>query len=234
MPSAFHSTNPVFTDETTARVAFEALRWPKGPVCPGVTCAATGPAIAKIGGVKRSHRNGLYRCKTCRGQFTVTVGTVFERSRLPLQDWLRAIHMFSAMQPVTIREVEVELGVTYKTAFQIWKRVCAVLRDYKGHNKGFGRKVTAYISSKRPQRPERLEIWRENNKKRLNGGDGVPEVTRLLASFKLEQAPPENLNRTERLLRLLIEADPKLLKAGRKKAAKRSRLNRVAQPRQPR
>jgi transposase-like protein len=233
VPSAFHSTNPIFTDETTARAALEALRWPEGSVCPHVSCGATGPAVALISGVKRSHRAGLYRCKTCRGQFTVTVGTIFERSKVPLQDWLRAIHMFSAMQSVTIREVKVELGVTYKTAFQIWKRVCAVLRAYRGHNKGFGRKVQAYISSKRPQSPERLEVWRERNKGLLNGGDGVPKVTGLLASFKLERAPPENLNRTERLLRLLIEADPKLLKAGRKKAAKRSRLNRVAQSRQP-
>jgi transposase-like protein len=78
--------------------------------------------VVTIGGVKHSHRDGLYRCKTCRGQFTVTVGTIFERSRLPLQDWLRAIHMLSATQPVTIREIEVELGVTYKTALQIWQR----------------------------------------------------------------------------------------------------------------
>jgi transposase-like protein len=96
--------------------------------------------------VKQSHRDGLYRCKSCRGQFTVTVGTIFERSKVPLQDWLRVVHMLSATEPVTIREVEAELDVTYKTAFQFWKRVCAVLRTYRGHNKGFGWKVQAYIS----------------------------------------------------------------------------------------
>jgi hypothetical protein len=174
--------------------------------------------VAKLGGVKQSHRAGLYRCKKCRAQFTVTVGTKFERSRLPLQVWMRAIHMFSAAQPVTIREVEIELDVTYKTAFQVWKRVCAVLRTYRGHNKGFGRKVRAYISSKRPQSTAGQEIWRERYKKLLNGGDGVPKVSGLLSSFKLAQAPAENLDRTERLLRLLILADPN--------ATRRSRLKR--------
>jgi transposase-like protein len=168
VPSAlFKSTNPIFHDESTARLALEALRWPDGPKCPKAGCGANGPAVAKIGGVKHSHRDGLYRCKTCRGQFTVTVGTIFERSKLPLQDWLRGIHMLSSNEfgpHVTIHELALELDVTYKTAFLMWKRICSVLRIYKGHNKGFGRKITAFISSTRPQSMQGLETWRRRNK----------------------------------------------------------------------
>jgi transposase-like protein len=180
--------------------------------------------VAKIGGVKHSHRDGLYRCKTCRGQFTVTVGTIFERSKVPLRDWLRATHMFSATQPVTIREVELELDVTYKTALEIWKRVCAVLCAYRGHNKGFGRKVEAFITGKRPKK-ERLDIWREKSKKLLNGEVNAPKASGLLSSFARADAPAENLDRTERLLRLLVAASQSR-KGAKKKAAKGSRLKR--------
>jgi transposase-like protein len=218
-------TNPIFTDERTARAALEALRWPDGPACPKSTCGATGPAVAKIGGVKQSHRDGLYRCKTCRGQFTVTVGTIFERSKVPLNDWLWALQLLSYQHP-TIRELQVELDVTYKTALQIWKRVCAVLRTYRGHNKGFGTKVTAFISSKRPQSELGMATWRAKSKKLLNGENGVPRVTGLLSTSAGSRGPAENLERTERLLRLLLAAVPKPSKSAKKKAAKLRRLER--------
>jgi hypothetical protein len=186
-----------------------------------------------MGGVKHSHRDGLYRCKTCRGQFTVTVGTIFERSKVPLHDWLRAIHMLSSNRrylDVTIREVQVELDVTYKTALQMWKRICAVLRTYRGHNRGFGSKVTAFITSKRPKSRDGMTDWREKSKKLLNGEDGVPKVTGLLSAFTGPQGLAENLDRTERLLRLLIAAAPKLSKSAKRKAAKLSRLKRGMVP----
>jgi transposase-like protein len=193
-------------------------------VCPKSSCGAKGTAVAKIGGVKHSHRDGLYRCKTCRGQFTVTVGTIFERSKVPLQDWLRAIHMLSSNKlgpHVTIREMELELDVTYKTSFQMWKRICGVLSIYKGHNKGFGKKVEAFITSKRPKSTEGITNWREKSKVLLNGGDGVPKISGVLSSSAREGS--ENLDRTERLLRLLIAATPRLSKSAKRKAARRKR-----------
>jgi transposase-like protein len=196
-------------------------------VCSKSTCGATGPAVAKMGGLKQSHRDGLYRCKACRGQFTVTVGTIFQRSKVPLNDWLWAIHLFSATQPVTIREIEIELAVTYKTAFQMWKRVCAVLRGYRGHNKGFGPKVTAFITSTRPKSIEGLANWRDKSKKLLNGENGVPKVTGLLSTFA-SHGSAENFERTERLLRVLLAAVPKPSKSAKKKAAKLRRLERGA------
>jgi hypothetical protein len=69
------------------------------------------------------------------------------------------------------------------------------------------------------------ENWRKRPKKLLNGGDGVPKVSGLLASFMPAQAPLENLDRTERLLRLLIAADPKVAKLRRLKRGKASTAN---------
>jgi|KBSMisStandDraft_5_1062788.scaffolds.fasta_scaffold639443_1 transposase-like protein len=222
VPSDLQAKNRIFTDRHAARMALERLRWPDGPICPKTSCGASGPVVAKMGGVKQSHREGLYRCKACRGQFTVTVGTVFERSKVPLQDWLKAVQMLSAVQPVTIRQIEIELGITYKTAFQIWKRVSGVLRAYRGHNKGFGKKIEAYITSQRPN-PDGMSVWRKKSKLLLNGGNGVPNVTGLLSLPAPEGS--ENLDRTERLLRLLIAATPKLSKSAKRKAARRAAAN---------
>ena len=87
--------NPIFQDETKAREALEA--------CAGLTAlfaliAATADhdKIAKIEGKKQSHRPGLHYCNECKGQFTVTVGTVFERSKIPLTKWWMAAHMFNS------------------------------------------------------------------------------------------------------------------------------------------
>lgn len=225
MPTSPQS-NPIFTDEPTARAAFEALRWPEGPVCPRSICGAGGPAIAKIGGVKQSHRDGLYRCKECRGQFTVTVGTIFERSRVPLNDWLWVCHILSSNKKllVTALDVQTELGVTYKTALKAFKLIEDALRAYTGFNVGFGYTVRVFLTNTRPPKPENLQTWREKYKARRGGGDGVPKVTGLLAAL----APTENLERTERLLRVLLAAVPKPSKSAKKKAAKLRRMERGA------
>ena len=74
--------NPMFQDEDKAREALEAVLWPNGPVCRH--CGNADPdKIAKVEGKKHSHRPGLYYCNECKGQFTVTVGTVLERAKFP-------------------------------------------------------------------------------------------------------------------------------------------------------
>jgi transposase-like protein len=82
-----------FDDDAAAKELLERLRWPDGPACP--RCAAHGPDVFRIGGEKHSHRDGLHQCKPCRRQFSVTVGTVFERLRISLSTWVRAAHEFS-------------------------------------------------------------------------------------------------------------------------------------------
>ena len=75
--------NPIFTDADAAREHLEKTRWPHGPICPH--CGLVNEATALKG---KAHRKGLYQCNACREQFTVTVGTVFERSKVPLNKWL--------------------------------------------------------------------------------------------------------------------------------------------------
>ncbi len=78
-------TNPIFTDEEAARKHFEAIRWPNGPVCP--QCGGSD-RVRPYGG--KSMGPGWYHCNDCRRKFTATMGTLYERSHIPLHKWLLA------------------------------------------------------------------------------------------------------------------------------------------------
>src|SRR5882672_7555282 len=150
MTIAFNA--PMFTDENAAREALEALRWPLGPYCPH--CGNSDQEkVAKVEGTKQSHRPGLYYCNECKGQFTVTVGTVFERSKVPLTKWWIAAHMLnSGKKGVSAHQVHRTIGVTYKTAWFMCHRLREAMVDLKpGPMGGSGKVVeadTTYIGGK--------------------------------------------------------------------------------------
>ncbi len=113
--------NPAFTDDDKAREAFEGIRWPDGPYCPH--CGnAEQEKIAK--GHGNAHRHGLYYCAACNGQFTVTVGTVAEDSKIPLSKWLFAMHLMGASKKgMSTLQLSRMLGITYKSAWFLCHRI---------------------------------------------------------------------------------------------------------------
>jgi transposase-like protein len=124
----FNITDPIFNDENAAREHLEAQRWPAGPICPhcGVIDGAT-----KLEGKK--HRPGVYQCNSCRKQFTITVGTVFERSKIPLHKWLLATYLLSASKKgMSSHQLHRMLGVTYKTAWFMTHRIREAMREPAG------------------------------------------------------------------------------------------------------
>ena len=126
--------NPIFTNENAAREALEVCRWPNGPVCPH--CGSV-ERIVLIGGEKRSHRSGLYYCNGCKGQFTVTVGSVFERSKVPLTKWWLATFLLgSSKKGMSSHQLHRMLGVTYKTAWFMTHRIREAMRE--GHFEPLG------------------------------------------------------------------------------------------------
>jgi transposase-like protein len=129
MSKAATFQNPIFQDETKAREALEAVRWPDGAICPH--CGnSDAEKIAKVEGKKHSHRPGLFYCNECVGQFTVTVGTVFERSKVPLTKWWMAAHMLnSGKNGTSAHEIHRTLGVTYKTAWFMMHRLREAMKD---------------------------------------------------------------------------------------------------------
>lgn len=106
-------TEARFNNDVAARAHLEEILWPKGAVCP------------HCGGTERntrseavSHRPGVWACGDCRSQFTVTVGTVFERSKVPLHKWVLANHLMCASKKgISSHQLHRLLGVTYKTAW---------------------------------------------------------------------------------------------------------------------
>ena len=113
-----------FGSEDRAREFLEKTLWPKGAVCPH--CGSIGKAYRltpKPG--KGSHvRAGVWKCKSCRKQFSVKIGTIFERSHVPLQKWLIAIRLMDAgKEDLSASRLHRMLGITHKTAWSLIQRI---------------------------------------------------------------------------------------------------------------
>lgn len=109
-------TEARFTDEAAARAYLEDIRWPKGPVCPH--CGGADRQYRHEANLAKGIRPGLLSCGHCTKQYTVTVGTVFEDSKIPLHKWVYANHLIcSSKKGISSKQLERVLGVTYKTAW---------------------------------------------------------------------------------------------------------------------
>src|SRR6202047_33106 len=112
--------NPIFHDDDAAREHLESVLWPGGPVCP--RCGIMGERITKLQG--KSTRAGVYKCKDCRKPFSVTVGTVMERSHIPLSKWLLAAQlMASSKKSMSAHQLHRMLGTSYEAAWFLFHRL---------------------------------------------------------------------------------------------------------------
>jgi transposase-like protein len=118
-------TDPIYTNEEAARAHFEAIRWPDGRVCPH--CGTVGNSTLMQG---KTTRAGLYKCKDCRKPFTATMGTVYERSHIPLHKWLLATHlMVSSKKGISAHQLFRMLGFgSYRTAWFMAHRIREAMR----------------------------------------------------------------------------------------------------------
>lgn len=127
-----------YSDDGKARQLLESLRWPDGPVCPHCKNAKEKPIYKLVGNQKKKSpvRDGVYKCGACRKQFTVTVGTIFEDSHIPIGKWLMAIAlMCSSKKGVSAHQLHRMLGITYRSAWFMAHR----LRHAMGPDKPLGK-----------------------------------------------------------------------------------------------
>ena len=118
-------SSPIFHNETAARKHLEAIRWPDGPFCPH--CGETENVHRMKG---KSHQPGMLYCRSCRKKFTVTVGTLFEGSPLPLHKWIMASYLLCASKKgISSHQLHRMLGVTYKTAWFMTHRIREAMRE---------------------------------------------------------------------------------------------------------
>jgi len=197
-------TAPQFKTEEAAREHLEALRWPNGPVCPH--CGSV-ESHYKLEG--ESHRPGLWKCKDCREQFTVTVGTVFERSKIPLTKWLMAVHLMCASKKgISSHQLHRMLGVTYKTAWFMTHRIREAMREETEGKLGEGGGTV-----------EADETFGNERKPRRQGkkGRGYQHKTKVLSlverggKVRSFHVPAVNANTLAPILREQIAADARLM-----------------------
>jgi transposase-like protein len=120
-------TNPIFHDNDAAREHLESIRWADGVYCPHCGNADEG-GIHKLAG--KSHRPGLFQCNACRQHFTVTVGSVMERSKIPLSKWVLGFHLMAASKKgMSAHQLHRMLGVTYKTAWFMAHRIREAMKE---------------------------------------------------------------------------------------------------------
>jgi Transposase zinc-ribbon domain len=234
-----------FDDDTAARELLERLRWPDGPTCP--RCAARGhDNVFRIGGEKHSHRDGLYQCKPCRHQFTVTVGTAFERQRIPLSTWVRAALEFSyeapaygrdkygKPKPPLLTKLKTKLGVSYRTVLRIRNIIEYAVSKYRGYKIGFGtwlRSLMKHGSTPKQQRSL------DHKAKLLAAGKHPSQQVSFKSSGLLAGVMSDHktadtraaFDRTEVLLRLLLATPAK--PAPRKRRKKRPATDNSSQER---
>jgi transposase-like protein len=129
-----------YADDNKARELLERLRWPNGCVCPRCKNDGKSKAISKITPKTESKtavRKGVYFCGACRKQFTVTVGTVFEGSHIPIGKWLMAWFIIcSSKKAVSAHQLHRMLGITYKSAWFMAHRFRFALGNNEGGKLG--------------------------------------------------------------------------------------------------
>src|SRR5262245_39021031 len=144
-----------FSDEDAARELLESFRWPNGAACPH--CGGADPyKLTPKATSKKPGRKGLYKCRACRKQFTVTVGTIFEHSHVPISKWLLAIHLLSASKKgMSAHQLHRMLKVTYRAAWFIGHRLRHAMKQGPMQLTGIVEADETYIGGPRRRRTGR-------------------------------------------------------------------------------
>src|SRR3954468_55840 len=120
-PKKFSLSNPIFHDEDKARKHLEKVLWGEAGRT-GPLSGKFGTRITKLAG--KSTRPGVYKCKDCRKPFSVTVGTVMERSHVPLTKWILAAQfMADAKKSMSALQLQRHIGTNYETAWFLFHRL---------------------------------------------------------------------------------------------------------------
>jgi len=182
-----------FSTDEKARTYFEAVRWEKGRFCPHCGNADETRIYAIAANPKAKVRAGLYECgePECRKQFTVTVGTIFEDSHIPLRKWLVAWYMLcSSKKGISALQMQRMLGLgSYRSAWHMMHRIRYALKQepFKTKLQGIVEVDETWIGGKR--KPDASRNPRANKTpvvSFLQRGGGV-------RSFAVDRVTSENI-----------------------------------------
>ncbi len=109
-----------YHSEESCRARMEELRWPEGVDCP----RCDSKSIARM---EDRHQ---YQCRSCRYQFSVTAGTIFHDTHLPLWKWFLAVYLIvESKKGISANQLKRTIGVSYKTAWYLCHRIRAALKE---------------------------------------------------------------------------------------------------------
>ena len=144
--------NQRFATDETAREYWEAIHWPKGPVCPHCGNKKANRIYKVTPNEAKKIRAGLYHCAECTSQFTATIGTIFEDSHIPLRKWLIAWYMIcSSKKGISSLQLQRILGLgSYRTALFMTHRIRHALKEpaFKDKLKGTVEADETYVGGK--------------------------------------------------------------------------------------
>jgi len=180
-----------YVDEEIARELLERVRWPDGPICPHCVVVGGHYRVNPRKGSRRPVRQGVWKCRDCRKQFTVTVGTVFQSSKIPLSKWVTAIYLMgdSAKGP-NAHQLHRRLGLTYKSASFLLKRLGEEMRQG-----ALGKKLNSLLEAEGAnvvgKGPRKTLLRAKKRTGVSSGGEGngssEPGVLERLKSKKLKE-----------------------------------------------
>jgi transposase-like protein len=190
-----------FQDAKAAATYLESIRWPNGPECPHC-----GENERKPYPLKSATRK-LYKCAACRKQYTVTVGTIFEGSHIPLNKWLLAFNLLcSSKKGMSAHQLHRMIGVTYKTAWFMFHRIRYAMAQppFQRQLQGVVEADETYIGGKvrrsnRKQYPPLLGTERDTRPRKTGrGSDKTPVVSLVerggeVRSFRIANVTGDSL-----------------------------------------
>lgn len=107
-----------FPDADAARRYLEEQRWHGKPIC---------PHCGNVERIQTRKLAGYFRCLSCKTDFTVRTGTILERSHVPLDKWLYAMHLSTSSEGISSVQLAKEIGTTQTTAWLVLQRLHAAV-----------------------------------------------------------------------------------------------------------
>jgi transposase-like protein len=192
--------------EDEARAILEGIRWPKGPACPH--CGSI--KVTRIKAKSEKIRDGVIQCNDCRGQFTVTVGTVMHRSHITLRQWVQAFYsMCSHKKGVSALQLQRNLGLhSYKSAWHLAHRIRAAMNEGPLANKlrGVVECDETYIGSS-PRNSRNKQHIRGRGTTKIpvmvlvqRGGEAVSKPVERVDAANLKSAIRETVDRQSTIM----------------------------------